>query len=175
MSRRRKTHLGDRDIPVIKIRTSEKTVETIDVASDLYVTDNMDREFDRNPSLFSWYGTVAEDANTHAKKLKLRLKEKSSVLKTKYRNQTQGSGSRVTVAEIDAIVTGTPLIRRLERRLIEAEAVAAKLKVYKEAFNQRRDMLISKGAHRRAEGEVFLKTLEENAQKTTRRSKKERV
>ena len=94
MRRRRKTHLGDRDIPIIKIRTSDQKVETIDVAADLYVTDNMDFEFDRNPSMFSWYGTMAEDANTHAKKLKLRLDEKSSVLKTKYRNRTQGSGSR---------------------------------------------------------------------------------
>ena len=166
--RKRKTHLNDRRIKSMSIKTAGAT-HAVDVANDLYVSDDLDSEFDRNPSLFAWYATLAEDALSVAKIMKLRLEETMDELRVKYRAHLGKSGGRVTVAEVDSHVNRDVKIRKLKRRLIRAEAVAGKMKSYKEAFNQRRDMLISKGAHRRAEGSLHI--LEGEVRKRTRKSK----
>lgn len=163
---KRKTHLGDRDIPILKLKLDDK-VYPIDVAADLYVTDDLDTELDRNPSLFVWYGVMAEDAQTNFKNLKLKLDEKKDELKTMIRDSKRDG--KITVAEVDALVATNPEVKKLKRRLITVEGIAGKLKTYREGFSQRAFMLHSKGNNRRAEGPMTI--LEDNVRKTTKRSR----
>ncbi len=169
--KKRRTHLKGRNIPKFKIEIDGK-IYKIDPAADLFVSEDMDREFSVNPSLFAWYATLAEAALELSKEMKLELDEKLDELRTKYRQKHRDSSGRLTVAEVNARVNQSPVIKKLNRRLIAAESFAGKLKSYKEAFNQRSFMLISKGAHRRAEGEISL--LEDRMRDTTKRSRKER-
>ena len=69
------------------------TERTFDLMSDLYVSNDLDSEFDRQPSLFAWYGVLAEDALATAKQVKNQLQSATEDV----RYQIAKSGKKLSI------------------------------------------------------------------------------
>lgn len=168
MSTRSDPLKGKKIPPITAVFDGKK--HTLNVMQDLVVTDDLDSEFDRQPSLFAWYAVLAEEAAEAAAKTKQRMKNREEDLRVELLN----AGEKLSVANADATIGQDKKVRVLRRKLIQAESHAKRLSMFVKAFDQRAQMLVMKGSRRRGEREISIRELEDKARKRTRKRNKER-
>jgi len=125
---------------ILEQRTIAVNLETelkIDVA-------NVDQELVDQPSKYAWYSAIYEHLSHIVNKLKVLVSETEARIVDRIRSDAQLSGqSRPTEKMIDAEMKLDPEWQEMQNLLLEAQRNMNLARVAKEAFQQRRDMLIS--------------------------------
>lgn len=127
---------------------------------DLAITDDLDTEMKKQPGLFAYYATLAEEEYHRAKRLKFKQHCLREELFEKYTKEKKG---RVT--DLKMKINTHPSMRSLFAKYIATQRRAGLLKVLKDAFEMRMHALQSIGANRRKEAESEIRTLQKKVRK----------
>ena len=127
--------------------------------SDVNITDAMMQQ----PALFAYYGTKAAEAERQVQDFERVLEETEAKLDKKIRIALLNEGVKITEAMIEKEIKRHPVYIQVNKALIEAREIAAKLKIATEAFRHRRDMLIQVGATHREERKGEIATVVRDA------------
>lgn len=123
---------------------------------DLVIDESrLSEEMARQPALYVYYATLAEEEYRRAKRIKFRLHCLHEDLDKKYRSE-----KRTTEKDLSNRIKRNPKMRALYERYVATMHRAGQLKVLKDAFEQRKDMLQSIGANKRKEEETEIRTLQ---------------
>lgn len=113
---------------------------------------DLDNAVRMQASMFGHYSIIAARARLKADGAKYQDEVNFSALYAEYRERLTAAG-KVTEAQIDAAVKADPRWMDSKRALIEAQAVSNICNDSREAFGQRKDMLVQLTVDRRKEGE----------------------
>jgi len=114
----------------------------------------LDREFVEQSEKYAYYATLAELAKDREARLESELKVLSARIDWEIRDQAaalQASNTKVKLTEemVKNQVIADSRIQTKNKELLEARKLAGMLRVAKESFLQRKDMLVSLGANHR--------------------------
>jgi hypothetical protein len=109
------------------------------------------------PSMFAWYGVLAALAKSKANKKYSQLKQLQASKYLYYRDQL----GKATEATVDAAIKSDEAYIKLESEYQQSEYEAQVLLIAREAFEQRKDMLISLSSNMRAEMDDDLAILKD--------------
>lgn len=139
----------------------------MDLAADLKINeDDINSSFVEQPSLFAWWATLATMARAKANQLKLDMEKQEDYIKktlkgeldAEVRKQFELDGVKATESKVENGIYSHPRYTQameeyyqLRKTFLDADADAAFLESAKEAFNHRKEMLISVGANLRSE------------------------
>jgi hypothetical protein len=123
--------LGDRKIP-INLESALK----IDV-------NNIDEELVEQPSHYAWYCAIYEYAAHYHQQLKTQGQKLEAELTEGIRYRAAASGTRITEKIMDAQLKSCPEWIEFQDLINEAQKNVNLARVAKDAFQQRRDMLVS--------------------------------
>lgn len=113
---------------------------TFDPTEDLAIDrSRLLTEMAEQPSLYAYYADLHETAEALLKQAKYERHCLREDLERKFRG-LPNAGSE---SKLKTMVNSDPAMRTLHTKVMQAEARAAKLKVFREAFLQRKDMLSS--------------------------------
>lgn len=156
------------DNSVLNLTVDTKSgIYDLDLASDLKInkTDLTESYIDQ-PAKFAWYAVLAAQARAHADFIKSKIDQKEDyvkkVLKGKLdasvRKQLELDGEKITELKVEngischpEFISALEELHMLREDYIGVNENASILETAKEALNQRKDMLISLGAHMRAD------------------------
>ncbi len=108
----------------------------------------------RNPSLFAFYASIRAFARKRQRDLVIAEKVLHGRLLLSYRNKGaagNGETSRVTDKQLEALVVVNPEMLKAQQASSQAEYEADMADAIREAFRDRREMLVNLSADRRAE------------------------
>lgn len=97
-----------------------------------------------------WAFRAAEAAEAH-QRAEMEFEIGEADLKERHRNRLHGDGGKATIPQVDAATICDPEYRKLSEDVISAARAKADALAMVEALRAKRDMLISLGAHQRAE------------------------
>jgi hypothetical protein len=117
----------------------------VDLETELRIdVNNIDEELKDQPTLFAWYCAVYEHTSYILSRLKVQLQELEAEIIEELRNRAQVSGQvRLTEKMIDAQMKLDKRWQDLQDLIAEVQRNVNLSRVAKDAFQQRRDMLIS--------------------------------
>jgi hypothetical protein len=132
------------------------SVETIiDADEDLRIEENdLVTEFAEQPSKFAFYGGIYSDAIIELERKKRATQEYEAELEPKIRAKVHAAllpGERITEAKIDAEYKRDEKWQELFEAVLNFEAIVRKLETWKNAFNQRAQMLYILGRTKQQE------------------------
>ena len=157
----------------IKVKINGKETE-IDLSGDLEINlGDINESFIDQAAKYAWYGTLCNNARLELERIKNELaakieyKDKSlyALLDKRSREEISAIGEKITEGKVESWIYDSQeyqaimhSINSLRENTITAEYSYNMLYTAVQAFNQRRDMLISLGANIRAEwGSIDLK------------------
>lgn len=132
---------------------------SVDPDDDLAIGSDLDRAMRRQPAHYAYYAGLAEEEYHRLKRVKSKIHCLEEDLDAKFRRQREKLAKRMTEREITQAIKRDPRMRALYDKQISTARRAGHLRVMKEAFAQRKDMLQSVGANQRKEMETELRTL----------------
>jgi hypothetical protein len=109
----------------------------------------VDEEMQRIPSLIAYWNAKLADATTDHLRRDLALDVVRA--ETRQRVQIENDGKKMTVADLDALVTLDPAVQEAHNARIEADGTARTVRGMVDAIAAKRDMLQSIGARLRLE------------------------
>lgn len=123
---------------------------------------NMDESYISQAGLYFHYAEVSARVNRLLEDTKLRLGILEAEIYTELRDEAEKSKQKITEALLDKKIKLDLRYRRMSSKLNNVRHLAAIAKETLEAFKQKRDMLIQKGADIREEmkGSLYLSTSE---------------
>ena len=123
----------------------------VDLASELKIDKaNIDEEMTEQPMKYAWYSAIFEEANNEFNRCKLEVAELEAGIVTVLRERAK-TGERLTEKVMDSEMRQFPSWSTLQRKMLDAQSNLAMARVAKEAFQQRRDMIVSLGSLLREE------------------------
>lgn len=162
-----------------------------DLKEDLDIDiDDLTSSFMDQPGKFAWWAVLASQARAIARRRQNEFenykdyinKTLQSKLDQEVREMLEMDGEKITESKVEKMIFGHKEYKEAQEKLkdlkyqhIEAEADANLLESARYAMEQRKDMLISLGAHLRADGsntELALKKKEAKQVISSSRSKK---
>ena len=132
----------------------------IDPTEDLFIRGDLSKAMRRQPGLFAWYAGLAEEEAHRGRKLKAQIERMSEDLDEKIRRE----GKKPTEKQISAQIKRHPMVRALQDKYLATMRRVGHLKVLKEAFAQRANLLQSVGVTSRKEMDAELRTLQKRMQ-----------
>lgn len=162
MATKQQDYLDGKQIPVIKVKLGEREF-ILDAQKDLFVSNDLDTELDKQPALFAWYASCAEDARDKAAKLTNQIKALEDQLFLDAQGPVE---TRKAQARVD------PAVQKLKKQLLKAESVSRHCDVMVKAFDQRRWMIHAKCSRRFGEDDISLKKQEEVVRQVTTQKKR---
>ena len=139
---------------------------TLDLNVDLDINrEEINTELSEQPSKFAWYATLYELAKAKVVDLKSRLETLESELNKEIREKALDGGRKITVDSVRAEVITSRKFKALTEVYNNALREQGLLMVAKQAFEQRKDMLISIASNMRNEFDLDLKVLKGKAAK----------
>lgn len=129
----------------------------IDVA---FNPNDLDDAMVKQASMFVHYANLASLAKMQYDRMKAAFEILESKLDNIHRERMKADGAKVTEAQIAAAVKTDPRWWQAQQRLIRAKGIADLAANAREAFSQRRDMLIQMGSDRRNERSGQLRIME---------------
>ena len=137
---------------------------TLDKAHTLHLDDDLgiDRagindELANQPAKFAWYATLYEMARNKSNLLKQKIDEFAAKLDQSIRAANAAAGAKTTEGGISAMIASDETMAKLQRQYLDSKKEEGLLYVAKEAFEQRKDMLISIASNMRQEWDTDLK------------------
>lgn len=144
----------------------------VDFGEDLDVDRaNINEELADQPSKFAWHGVLSELAKSKVLMLKNELETLKAELDQDIRSKAD---KKPTERDIDAMIQLDSKYQKKEREYLAAQKDSGILQVARQAFEQRKDMLISIAANMRGESDVNLKINKEKVVEKLKRRMKER-
>src|SRR5665213_206665 len=135
--------------PVITVRNFlDEDQAKIDLS---YSLNNLSDAYQRQPSFRLHYGTQAAKASRQVDDLKMVLEATESKVYREIRDEATKAGDKVTEAQLEKMVIGSPNVLAIKRAVNEAKQIEAITKAAVEGFKDRKDMLVQQGADSRAE------------------------
>lgn len=125
----------------------------------LSIGSDLNRGMSEQAALFAYYGALAEEEYHRAKRIKFKIHCLSEDLDEEFRREEEREGRTLTERALTQRVKRDPRIRELYAKYIATQRRAGHLRVMKDAFAQRKDMLQSIGANRRRELDVDVDVL----------------
>lgn len=171
-----------KDIPVdFKVKVSAQKHEVDSVNEDLRIDeDNLNSEYTKQPSLFTWYAVMSAESEALRDSLKFELEMLYAQIGKQVRLEIELCGDKVTEKLIDQEIARKEEYRQKKEELLEANRQFNVMKAVKEGLVQKKDMLISLGANLRGEIGSNVKILKEESSdkaskiKSIRKKKKKR-
>jgi len=145
------------------VKIDKDRIYKFDLEEELKIErDDLDSQLGEQPSKFAWFASMCAMAHAKAEKAEYRLKQYEAEIDLKIR-ESKGD-AKLTEAAIKAKVMNDSERLALVNRLIAAKEQYEIVQAARDAFDQRKDCLISIGANRRAEHDVecFLKEKKKN-------------
>lgn len=149
----------------VKIKEGQQP-QKLDLNVDLDINrENINAEMTNQPSMFAWYAVLHELAK--AKSVEMKRKEKAfrAELDKKIRSKAKEDEVKLTETAIDSIITTSPDFINIQKLCNNADLEAGLLNVARQAFEQRKDMLISISSNMRNEVDTDIKVLKESVRK----------
>jgi hypothetical protein len=149
---KRKTSLKDRDIPAFQIELIGDRKDMVDVLRDAAIGLDIDRELTRQPSLFSWYLTIAEEATDKKRWAEKELNDTIEDVWAEVEAKAavaEGRGPSIESKKHE--VARDKRVRKAEEKLLRAQRLAGLLQGYIKVFEQRGGALQSLVKNRTAE------------------------
>lgn len=145
---------------VFKIKL-EKGEKEFDLSKELKINENkLDVHLMRQPSKFARYATLTALAWARAKRAKYALEEYENKLDLDIRKKADEKEGKLTENQIKALVKTDSERMSLVNALIEAEEQAEIVQAAKQAFEERKDCLLSLAYSRRSKYEDELSVKE---------------
>jgi septal ring factor EnvC (AmiA/AmiB activator) len=142
-----------RTLPKISLEARGRTYE-LDIASFVAIdSSNLEKAFVEQSALYAYVATLYAEADHEVKDAKLHLERTEASVNQSVREllESESGGKRVVNQMVDAERIQHPDVVAAENRLLAAQLNHTMLKGIMEALRIRSEMLISLGAHRRAE------------------------
>lgn len=134
----------------------------LDLERDLEINSTkINSELAEQPSKYAWYGVLSEFARATSTELKQKLDTLWSELYLAVRKQAVEEGLKLTEETVSSMVRTDKRYQELEQQYLEAKKQEQLLLVARQAFEHRKDMLISLASNLRAEADLDLKVLKE--------------
>lgn len=153
----------------IKVRAGKK-LRSLDLAKELDINEvDINEQMMTQPRMFAWVAVLSKLAADTKRRKKAGLKVAYAERDKHWRIYREDHNLKVTDKVIDADILRDKVYQAAQGELHDAEFNADVLDVAVQAFDQRKDMLISVGANIRAEGDTNLSILKEKAKKTMKK------
>jgi hypothetical protein len=145
----------------------------LDMAKDLGIDKaSINADLANQPAMFAWYATLSELAKDKVAKAKSHLEVTEAELDQRIRRDWDiDRNGKMTEAGVSASIKLSPIYQKAESQLQEAQKTNGLLNVARQAFDQRKDMLISLAANMRAESDTEITVLKEKVAKTMRNAR----
>jgi hypothetical protein len=135
----------------VEIEINKENYES-ELYDNLTIDDtDLDKEFVEQPRLFAWWAAVETLIKDLYETKKTQLKRDYAVIDARVREEGKITETRLTEKMIENTVITDPKYQIAENELAEIRKQFSLAHVGKEAFEQRKEMLISLGANRRSE------------------------
>ena len=118
---------------------------------------NINNELAGQPAQFAWYATLYEMARNKSNLLKQKIDEFAAKLDQSIRAANAAAGAKTTEGGISAMIASDETMSKLQKQFVDSKREEGLLYVAKEAFEQRKDMLISIASNMRQEWDTDLK------------------
>lgn len=143
------TNVLDIDITIGNVGYSNSIKEDLEINKD-----DLDSEFLNQSEKFAYYGTLSELAKDKLARRKRELDLLEAQIDGEVRIQASNIKAadpkvKITVDAIKAAIVGDPRYQAKISEILDSQKMAGILNVAKEAFQQRKDMLVSLGANSR--------------------------
>jgi len=140
----------------IKIKLGERVYQG-NYLDDLKISEaDINTMLETQPSRYVFWAKMAAIAKVLVEKWKYELEKYEAQTYTFIRSQKESRGERVTEKQLQSAIVLDPRFRQLRERLLKARLQYDHLAAIKEAFAQRKDMLMSLGANLREEMDTTL-------------------
>ena len=151
----------------IGVVTSPPPDEKIDFSTEIIINDtDLNTEFIHQASKFNKFATTEAQAKAKLMNAKLRLEIVDAEITKKVREDFTKSGVKATEKMVNSEVILSKEYQAAQKALIKASCDADIAKAAKEAFMQRKDMLIQLGSAKRAEMDHSGLSIREQAKET---------
>lgn len=140
----------------LKFTVKLDKTHTLDLDKDLGIDrTGINDVLGEQPALFAWYATLHELAKNKSNRLKSEMEVFRAVLDLTIRKR--GGDIKLTEASISALIVSDPDYIEKDNIYTEAKKDEGMLMVAKQAFEQRKDMLVSIASNMRSEIDSELK------------------
>lgn len=159
----------------LKLTVKLDKTHKFDLNVDLDVNKTeINEELSGQPASFAWYATLHELAKSKVQTLKYQLELLESQLDQDFRKNWDAKvgNIKMTEASLQAVIKATPDYQELMETYLEAQKNQGILGVAKQAFEQRKDMLISISANMRGESDTELKVNKEKIKESISKLRK---
>jgi hypothetical protein len=135
----------------VEIEINKENYES-ELYDNLTIDDtDLDKEFRQQPRLFAWWAAVETLIKDLYETRKMQLKRLYAVLDSRVREDGKATKTKLTEKMVENTVITKPEYQKAENELSKIRKQFGLAHVGKEAFEQRKEMLISLGANRRSE------------------------
>ena len=125
---------------------------TVDLNNELQIkVGRLREELVKQPGKFAYFGVLWALSSFKSRRLKARIKALEAELDQEFRQKWPYKAIRPTEPAIRRAVVSNPRLQKLQRASDEADKQTELLLIAKQAFEQRKDMLIQISANNRGE------------------------
>jgi hypothetical protein len=154
------------NIPVVELKFGGETY-SVNYREELRCSEEtINENLKDQPSFFAYYAVLAELADEALAETKLALEVTESVLDAKVREELTRAGTKATETMIRGKIVLDESYLAAVSQVNTLKKNVGVLKAIKEAFNHRKDMLVTLGANMRSQRDVSLYTREETMAKS---------
>ena len=155
------------DIQRVKIKITSNLSEELDLVKELeFTAENLNQAYIEQPAKFAYWATLAVNSKSALDKKKLEVERQENYLKktligeldARVRHKMDERGERITEARVTSKIYAHPQYKlelqnlyELQDELLELQHQTDTLYAARDAFIQRKDMIISLGANIRQE------------------------
>ena len=151
----------------LKFKVQLDKVHDIDLDADLDIDKTLiNRELSQQPALFAWYAVLSELAKNNVLLAKNSLEMLEATIDQDIRrNWDSDRQGKMTETGVQSNLRLNLKYQEMEKNYFNAKKMEGVLGVAKQAFEQRKDMLISIASNMRAESDIDLKINKEKVAK----------
>ena len=158
----------------LKLKVLLDKLYSLDLENDLDInTAEINKEMVEQPAQFAWYGVLWKLAGKKASQLKKTITKFKAELELKIREQANESKIKVTESAVEAMVESNETLEKYNDDYIQAKLEEGLLEIGKDAFIQRKDMLVSISSNMRQEIDDDIKVMKESVREQLQRKRKQ--
>lgn len=147
-----------REVLQFQVQFSDRKKVSYDLEKELrWTEDSLNKDLIENPTRFAWMATLHAVALSYRDELKQGLDVFYAELDSQYRIDAQHRGEKTTENSLRALVLMDQRYQQRQEQYMKALSDERILKVGREAFEQRAQMLMTFAANKRAEFDTRIR------------------
>lgn len=140
--------LASVDLLEVSIKLPSGEIKLFNIEEELAISEtDLNRDFIQQPGKFAWWASLAESAKEIEEKLEVYQERVEGEADKRARRQLEVDGVKVTEGSVKSMIKTDEELMNASLAYNRAKKNAATLKQIVKAFEQRKEMLISLGAH----------------------------